>query len=43
MKKLLNTLYITSEGSWLRKDGANVVVEIDGASEAGHRCICSAR
>ena len=31
MKKLLNTLYITSEGSWLRKDGANVVVEIDGA------------
>ncbi len=31
MKKLLNTLYITSEGAWLRKDGANVVVEIEGA------------
>ena len=31
MKKLLNTLYITSEGAWLRKDGANVVVEIDRA------------
>ncbi|MET4103451.1 CRISPR-associated protein Cas1 [Roseovarius sp. MBR-78] len=31
MKKLLNTLYVTSEGAWLRKDGANVVVEIEGA------------
>lgn len=30
MKKLLNTLYVTSEGAWLRKDGQNVVVEIDG-------------
>ena len=30
MKKLLNTLYITSEQAWLRKDGLNVVVEIDG-------------
>ena len=31
MKKLLNTLYVTSEGAWLHKDGKNVVVEIDGA------------
>jgi CRISPR-associated protein Cas1 len=31
MKKLLNTLYVTTEGAWLRKDGANVVVEAEGA------------
>jgi len=31
MKKLLNTLYVTSEGAWLRKDGANVAVEVEGA------------
>ncbi len=31
MKKLLNTLYITSEGAWAHKDGANVVVDVDGA------------
>ena len=31
MKKLLNTIYVTTEDAWLRKDGANVVVEIDGA------------
>ena len=31
MKKLPNTLYVTSEGAWLRMDGKNVVVEIDGA------------
>ncbi len=30
MKKLLNTLYITSEGAWARKDGANVVVQVEG-------------
>ncbi len=30
MKKLLNTLYVTSEGAWLNKDGRNVVVSIDG-------------
>jgi CRISP-associated protein Cas1 len=28
---MLNTLYVTSEGAWLRKDGANLVVEVDGA------------
>lgn len=31
MKKLLNTLYVTSEGAWLGKDGRNIVVRIDGA------------
>jgi len=30
MKKLLNTLYVTSEGAWLHKDGRNVVVRNDG-------------
>jgi CRISPR-associated protein Cas1 len=28
---MLNTIYVTSEGAWLRKDGANIVVEVDGA------------
>ncbi len=30
MKKLLNTLYVTTEGAWLHKDGRNVVVRIEG-------------
>ena len=30
MKKLLNTLYVTSEDAWLHKDGQNVVVKVDG-------------
>jgi len=30
MKKLLNTLYVTSEGAWVHKDGANVVVRVEG-------------
>jgi CRISPR-associated protein Cas1 len=30
MKKLLNTIYVTTEGASLRKDGENLVVEIDG-------------
>jgi CRISPR-associated protein Cas1 len=30
MRKLLNTIYVTSEDAWLRKDGANLVVEVDG-------------
>lgn len=33
MKRLLNTLYVTSEGAWLRKDGANLVVEVDGVEK----------
>ena len=31
MRRILNTIYVTSEGAWLRKDGANLVVEVDGA------------
>lgn len=29
MRRLLNTLYVTSEGGWLRKDGENVVLDVD--------------
>ena len=31
MRRLLNTLYVTTEGAALRKDGENVVVEIEHA------------
>ena len=31
MRRHLNTLYVTTEGAWLHKDGENVVVKIDGA------------
>jgi CRISP-associated protein Cas1 len=31
VKKLLNTLYATTEGARLRKEGENVVAEVDGA------------
>lgn len=31
MRKLLNTIYVTSEDAWLRKDGENLVVEANGA------------
>jgi len=34
MKKLLNTVYVTSEDAWLHKDGANLVVEVAGAEKA---------
>jgi CRISPR-associated protein Cas1 len=34
MQRMLNTLYITSEDAWLRKDGANIVVEIDGVERS---------
>lgn len=33
MKKLLNTIYVTTEGAGIRKDGENLVVEIDGAEK----------
>src|SRR3546814_17298507 len=32
MRRHLNTIYVTSEDAWLRKDGANIVVEVDGAA-----------
>lgn len=31
MRRHLNTLYVTSEGAWLNKDGENIVVSVDGA------------
>lgn len=34
MKRLLNTIYITTEGTGLRKDGENLVAEADGAERA---------
>lgn len=30
MRRMLNTLYVTTEDAWLRKDGANIVVEVEG-------------
>lgn len=34
MKKLLNTLYVTTEGAGLRKDGENLVAEVEGSERA---------
>lgn len=34
MKKLLNTLYVTTEGAAMRKEGENLVVDIEGAERA---------
>jgi CRISPR-associated protein Cas1 len=34
MKKLLNTFYVTTEGAGLRKDGENLVAEIEGDEKA---------
>lgn len=34
MKKLLNTVYVTTEGAALKKDGENLVAEIEGAERA---------
>jgi CRISPR-associated protein Cas1 len=34
VKKLLNTLYATTEGASLRKEGENLVAEIDGAERS---------
>lgn len=33
MRRLLNTLYVTLEGAYLRKDGLNVVVEVEGVEK----------
>src|SRR5512135_1449476 len=33
MRRHLNTLYVTSQGSWLHKDGANVVVSVEGTEK----------
>lgn len=34
MRRQLNTLYVTTEGAWLRKDGANIVMEVEGQERA---------
>jgi CRISP-associated protein Cas1 len=34
VKKLLNTVYVTTEGASLRKDGENLVAEVDGQERA---------
>lgn len=30
MRRHLNTIFVTSEDAWIRKDGQNIVVEVDG-------------
>ena len=39
MKKLLNTLFITSEDAYLTLDGENVVVNREKQEMGGFRCI----
>ncbi len=34
MRRHLNTLYVTTENSWLHKDGENVVVKLEGEERA---------
>jgi len=34
MRRHLNTLYVTTDGAWLRKEGANVVMEAEGEIRA---------
>jgi CRISPR-associated protein Cas1 len=34
VRKLLNTIYVTTEGASLRKDGENLVAEVEGAPKA---------
>jgi CRISPR-associated protein Cas1 len=34
MRRQLNTVYVTTEGAWLRKDGENMVLEVEGAIKA---------
>lgn len=34
MRRYLNTLYVTTEGAWLKKDGANIVMEVEGEERA---------
>lgn len=33
MRRYLNTLFVQTEGAWLRKDGTNLVVEVDGTEK----------
>lgn len=34
MRRQLNTVYVTTEGAWLRKDGQNIVMELEGETRA---------
>ncbi|NKF21493.1 type I-C CRISPR-associated endonuclease Cas1c [Solimonas marina] len=34
MRRQLNTLYVTTDGAWLHKDGANVVMEVEQQERA---------
>lgn len=34
MRRQLNTLYATTDGAWLRKDGANIVMEVERKERA---------
>jgi CRISPR-associated protein Cas1 len=34
MRRLLNTVYVTTEGAWLHKDGANLVMEVEKETKA---------
>lgn len=34
MRKILNTLYVTTDDAWLHQDGANVVLRVEGAERA---------
>lgn len=34
MRRQLNTLYVTTEGAWLSKDGANIVMEVERKERA---------
>lgn len=34
MRRQLNTLYVTTEGAWLHKDGENIVLEVEGDTRA---------
>jgi CRISPR-associated protein Cas1 len=33
MKKLLNTLYVTTQGAYFQKDGGTVAVKVDGETD----------
>ena len=34
MRRQLNSLYITTEGAWLKKEGANIVMQVEGKEHA---------
>lgn len=34
MRRQLNTLYVNTDGAWLKKDGANIVMQVEGAERA---------